>query len=45
MESFDILWIDPYKVKDVVGINTFYLSHLDGHKLQWILNGKYMRIY
>jgi hypothetical protein len=31
--KFNSFWLDSYEIQEVVGPNTFYLSHLDGEKL------------
>jgi hypothetical protein len=43
--KFDTLWLMPYKIEDVAGTNSFYLSHLDGEMLQLPVNGKTLKYY
>jgi hypothetical protein len=38
--KFDSLWIGPYIIHDMVGPNSFYLSQLDGEKLNLPVNGQ-----
>ena len=44
-KKFDKLWLDPYKIENVVALNYFYLDHLDGEKLPLLVNGQYLKIY
>jgi hypothetical protein len=39
--KFDSLCLGLYKIVDVPGSNTFYLNHLDGEKLQLLVNGQF----
>lgn len=43
--KFDILWLGPYKIEGVAGLNSFYFSHLDGEKLPLLVNGQLLKIY
>ena len=43
--NLDSLWLGLYKIKEVAGLNTFYLSHLDGEKLQLPINGQHLKTY
>jgi hypothetical protein len=39
------MWLGPYKIENVVGSNSFYISHLDGEKLPLHVNGKHLYMY
>jgi hypothetical protein len=43
--KFDNLWLGPYRIEDVDGLHSFYLSHLDGEKLPLLINGKVLKLY
>ena len=33
-DKFDCLWLCPYGMEGFIGSNSFFLSHLDGEKLE-----------
>jgi hypothetical protein len=43
--KFEILWLGPYKIEDIAGNNSFYLSHLDGERLPLPVNGKILKMF
>jgi hypothetical protein len=40
-----MLWLGAFMIEAIVGPNTFYLSHLDGEKIELPVNEKYMKPY
>jgi intein/homing endonuclease len=43
--KLESLWLGPCRIKDVVGDNSFYLSHLDGKKLPFPMNRKILKLF
>jgi hypothetical protein len=43
--KFESLWLGPYKIDDVAGNNSFYLSHIDGERLPLSVNGKVLKMF
>jgi hypothetical protein len=43
--KFKSLWLSPYMIEDVEVANSFYLSHLDGEKMPFPLNGKALKFF
>jgi hypothetical protein len=42
--KFDSLWLGLYRIEDVVGLNSFYVSHLDGENFPLPVNGKVLKL-
>jgi hypothetical protein len=40
-----MLWLGPFMIEVIVGPNAFYLSHLDGEKIELLVNEKYFKPY
>ena len=38
-----MLWLGAFMIEAIVGPNTFYLSHLDGEKIELLVNKKYLK--
>jgi transposase InsO family protein len=43
--KFDSLWTGPYIIHDVVGLNSFCLSRMDGEKLTLPVNGQLLKLF
>jgi hypothetical protein len=43
--KFDSVWIGPYIIQDMASLNSFYLSQLDGKKLNVLVNGKLLKLF
>jgi hypothetical protein len=43
--KFESLWLGPYKIDGIVGNNSFYLSHLDGERLPFPMDGQVMKMF
>jgi hypothetical protein len=44
-QKFDILWIGPYKIEEVFGSDSFYLSTTDGRRMPLPINGSLLKHY
>jgi hypothetical protein len=42
---FDSLWLGPYMIREIVGPNSFYLSHLDGKPMNIPRNGQQLKLF
>jgi hypothetical protein len=43
--KFDSLWLGPYMIREIVGPNSFYLSHLDGELVNIPRNGQQLKLF
>ena len=43
--KFDNLWMGPYIIHDIAGVNSFHLSDMDGEKQTLPVNGKLLKLF
>jgi len=44
-KKWDNLWICPFKISDVAGVNSYHLETLNGEAIPLPMNGKLLKEY
>jgi hypothetical protein len=44
-QKFDSLWLGPYKIEEISGPNSFYLSMTEGRRMPLLVNGSLLKHY
>ena len=43
--KFESLWTGPFIIRETAGLNSFYLSHLDGTEVPLPANGLHLKLF
>jgi hypothetical protein len=44
-QKFDSLWLGPYTIEEISGLESFYLSTLEGRRIPLPVNGSLLKHY
>jgi hypothetical protein len=44
-QKFDSLWLGPYKIEEISGLDSFYLSTTKGRRMPFLVNGSLLKHY